>query len=106
MIKVRQTKLDLDKELCYVMSALFMSVPIYKVLEVIRMKLKDNTLNERTLLELDIIQLLGFCLSCTYFLFQGEYLISRSTGQPWAACFPWSPHCVQLVHGVFFNKRL
>ena len=57
------------------MSALLMSVLIDKMLEVIKVKLEeDNTLSERTQLEPDdIIWLLGLCLNCTYFLFQGEY---------------------------------
>ena len=52
-----------------------MSVPIDKALEVIKVTLEeDNTLSERTPLEPDdIIQLLGLCLKCMYFLFHGEY---------------------------------
>ena len=59
------------------MLALFTSVPIDKALLVIKEKLEeDNTLSERTPLEHDdIIQLLGLCLNCTYFLFQGEYYL-------------------------------
>ena len=54
-----------------------MSVPINKALEVIKLKLeKGDTLSERTPLNPDdIIQLLGLCLNCTYFLFQNEYYL-------------------------------
>ena len=43
----------------------------------IRIKLKeDNTVSERQPLEPDdIIGLLGLCMNCTYFIFQGEYYL-------------------------------
>ena len=59
------------------MSTLFTNVLIDNELEVITVKLEEyNTLSERILLEPDdIIRILGLCLNCTYFLFQGEYYL-------------------------------
>ena len=68
-------KLGPDEELrSYHVSVLFTSVPMDKALEVIKDRLlKDQDLERRTPLSPDdIIDLLGFCLNCTYFLFQGE----------------------------------
>ena len=57
------------------MSALFTSVPIDPALNIIKDLLdKDNTLKERTVMEVgDIILLLEFCLKNTYFSFQGQF---------------------------------
>ena len=57
------------------MSALFTSVPIDPALNIIKDLLdKDNTLKERTVMEVgDIILLLAFCLKNTYFSFQGQF---------------------------------
>ena len=59
----------------YDVSALFTSVPIDPALKVIKDLLdKDNTLKERTVMEVgDIILLLEFCLKNTYFSFQGQF---------------------------------
>ena len=65
---------DLDSQVAeseelrsYDVSALFTSVPVDKAVEVIRRKLeKDNTLKSRT-------NLLNFCLSCTYFVWDDEF---------------------------------
>ena len=59
----------------YDVSALFTSVPIDPALNVIKDLLeKDNTLKERTVMEVgDIIHLLEFCLKNTYFSFQGQF---------------------------------
>ena len=58
----------------YDVSALFISVPIDPALNIIKDLLdKDNTLKERTVMEVgDIILLLEFCLKNTYFSFQGQ----------------------------------
>ena len=58
----------------YDVSALFTSVPIDPALNIIKDLLdKDNTLKERTVMEVgDIILLLEFCLKNTYFSFQGQ----------------------------------
>ena len=59
----------------YDVSALFTSVPIDPALNIINDLLdKDNTLKERTVMEVgDIILLLEFCLQNTYFSFQGQF---------------------------------
>ena len=59
----------------YDVSALFTSVPIDPALKVIKDLLdKDNTLKERTAMEVgNIILLLEFCLKNTYFSFQGQF---------------------------------
>ena len=91
--EVREIMLDTNEMCSYDVSMLFMSILMYKVLEMIRVKLEeDNTLREResTPLALDgsICQtLLGLCCNGTYFLFQGEYqgksTISRFMILPW-----------------------
>ena len=59
----------------YDVSALFTSVPIDPALYIIKDLLdKDNTLKERTVMEVsDIIFLLDFCLKNTYFSFQDQF---------------------------------
>ena len=59
----------------YDVSALFTSVPIDPALNIIKdLLVKDNTLKERTVMEVeDIILLLEFCLKNTYFSFQGQF---------------------------------
>ena len=59
----------------YDVSAMFTSVPIDPALNIIKDLLdKDNTLKERTVMEVgDIILLLEFCLKNTYFSFQGQF---------------------------------
>ena len=59
----------------YDVSALFTSVPVDPALNIINDVLeKDNTLKERTVMEVrDIILLLEFCLKNTYFSFQDQF---------------------------------
>ena len=59
----------------YDVSALFTSVPIDPAFNIIKdLLVKDNTLKERTVMEVeDIILLLEFCLKNTYFSFQGQF---------------------------------
>ena len=59
----------------YDVSALFTSVPIDPALNIIKdLLVKDNTLKERTVMEVeDNILLLEFCLKNTYFFFQGQF---------------------------------
>ena len=74
--QVKQIKLEPGECLSsYDVSALFTSVPIDPALNIIKDLLdKDNTLKERTVMEVgDIILLLEFCLKNTYFSFQGQF---------------------------------
>ena len=59
----------------YDVSALFTSVPIDPALNIIKdLLVKDNTLKERTVMDVeDIILLLEFCLKNTYFSFQCQF---------------------------------
>ena len=101
--EVRELKLEPDEELrSYYVSALFTGVLTDKVLEVIKLKLEENnTLSERTLLEPDIIRLLGLCLNCTSCFTVST--TSRSTGLPWAPLF--HRLCVTCSWSLS-NKRL
>ena len=76
--EIRGISLEEDEELrSYDVTALFTSVPVDKALDIIENRLKeDPTLKDRTsLLPSDIAELLGICLKCTYFIFQGEYYL-------------------------------
>ena len=58
----------------YDVKALFTSEPTTKACNIIKQKLKEDTeLNQRTSLTIDIISLLEFCITSTYFSFQGKY---------------------------------
>ena len=59
----------------YDVTALFTSVPIQPVLNIIEQKLSnDKDLQQRTTMSIKhIIRLLEFCLRSTYFVFQGQY---------------------------------
>ena len=76
MEQAKQIKLEPGECLSsYEVSALFTSVPIDPVLNIIKDLLdKDTTLKERTVMEVgDIILLLEFCLKNTYFSFQDQF---------------------------------
>ena len=68
----------------YDVSALFTSVPVDPALNIIKNLLeKDQTLKERTVMEVsDIILLLEFCLKNTYFSFQDQFY-EQVEVQPW-----------------------
>ena len=55
--------------------ALFTSVPVQPAIQIVQNRLQqDNTLPQRTAMSIpQIISLLEFCLTQTYFLFQGKY---------------------------------
>ena len=88
----------------YDVSALFTSVPIDPALHIIKdLLVKDNTLKERTVMDVeDIISPFGILSQKTLtFLSQGQVLW---TG--WGCChgFPSQSHCSQLIHGVLGTK--
>ena len=55
--------------------ALFTSVPVQPAIQIVKQRLQqDNTLPQRTSMSISqITSLLEFCLTNTYFLFQGKY---------------------------------
>ena len=55
--------------------ALFTSVPVHPAIQIVKQSLQqDNTLPQRTSMSIpQITSLLEFCLTNTYFLFQGKY---------------------------------
>ena len=58
----------------YDVKALFTSVPTTKACIIIKQRLEDTELNQRTSLSIDdIISLLEFCITSTYFSFQGKF---------------------------------
>ena len=68
----------------YDVKALFTSVPTTKACIIIRQRLDEDTeLNQRTSLSIDnIISLLEFCITSTYFSFQGKFY-EQVEGLPW-----------------------
>ena len=67
--------------------ALFTSVPVQPSIQIVKQRLQqDNTLPQRTSMSIQqITSLLEFCLSHTYFLFQGKYyeqVQSAAMGSP------------------------
>jgi uncharacterized protein YifE (UPF0438 family) len=73
---VRNFRVEQDQELrSYDVTALFTSVPVNKAVECIRRKLEaDVTLKQRTdMSPAEICRLLELCLSCTYFVFDGQF---------------------------------
>ena len=59
----------------YDVKALFISVPVQPSIQIVKQRLQqDNTLPQRTSMSIPkITSLLEFCLTHTYFLFQGKY---------------------------------
>ena len=55
--------------------ALFTSVPVQPAIQIVKQRLQqDNTLPQRTSMSIpQITSLLEFCLTNTYFFFQGKY---------------------------------
>ena len=75
--------------------SLFTNTPIDKTLETIRERLEnDNTLKQRTKLDVDdIMELLEFVLTTTYFSFRGEICKQKfgaAMGSPLALLSPTS----------------
>ena len=85
---MRDVKLEKDEVLnSHDVVSLFTNVPIPETMDIIRDRLVgDSTLQERTLLEVsDIVELLKFCMSTTYFLFRGviyEQVYGTAMGSP------------------------
>ena len=74
--QLKEVKLQQDETIIsYDVKALFTSVPIQPVLNIIKNKLEnDQQLQQRTSMSVSqITSLLEYCLRSTYFAFQGEY---------------------------------
>ena len=74
--QLKEVKLQQDETIIsYDVKALFTSVPIQPVLNIIKNKLEnDQQLQQRTSMSVSqITSLLEYCLRSTYFVFQGEY---------------------------------
>ena len=74
--QLKEVKLQQDETIIsYDVKALFTSVPIQPVLNIIKNKLEnDQQLQQRTSVSVSqITSLLEYCLRSTYFVFQGEY---------------------------------
>ena len=83
--EIRKTKLEEGECITsYDVIALFTSIPVSSALEIIRNKLdQDADLPNRSIMTADnIIELLGFCLNNTYFLFQDVFM-NRQKELPW-----------------------
>ena len=80
----------------YDVKALFTSVPVQPSIQMVKHRLQqDNTLPQRTSMSIpQITSLLEFCLTHTYFLFQGKYY---EQVQGAAMGFPISP----LIANIF-----
>jgi hypothetical protein len=104
--EIRSYSLDEDEELrSFDVSALFTSVPVEKALEVVKERLtSDISLPNRTTLNPDeITRLLGLCLRCTYFTFQGEFYLQIHGA---AMGSPVSPIICNLYMEEFERKTL
>ena len=84
----------------YDVAALFTSVPIQPVINIIKEKLaNDSTLHQRTSMTIDHIStLLEFCLRSTSFVFQGQYYQQMEGA---AMGSPLSPIVANIFHGEF-----
>ena len=73
---IKKERVEVDEELrSYDVTALFTSVPVNKALRIIQARLEqDKTLKDRTRLSSkQVTSLLGVCLKCTYFVYNGVY---------------------------------
>ena len=86
--------IHLNEDQCMVpmmLRQLFTSVPTNKACIIIRQRLEEDLeLNQRTSLTIDdIISLLEFCITSTYFSFQASFM-SRWRVLPWVSLKPYS----------------
>ena len=79
--------------------ALFTSVPVHPAIQIVQNRLQqDNTLPQRTAMSIpQIISLLEFCLTQTYYLFQGKYY-KQTQGEAMGS--PISP----LIANIFMEE--
>ena len=89
----------------YDVTALFTSIPVPATLDIIRSKLnQDAELSNRTCMSADnIIELLGFCLNNTYFVFQ-EQFYEQTRGAAMGS--PISPIVANIFMEAFEKKAI
>ena len=89
----------------YDIKALFTSVPIKPVIDIIKTKLEnDNNLKSRTSMSIDhIISLLEYCLNSAHFVFQGQHYEQQEGA---AMGSPLSPIIANLYMENFETKAL
>ena len=104
--QLKQVKLQQDETIIsYDIEALFTSVPIQPVLDIIKNKLEnDQQLQQRTSMTVShITSLLEYCLRSTYFVFQGEYYKQLEGA---AMGSPLSPIIANIYMEEFETKAL
>ena len=99
-------KIKLEEEECitsYDVTALFTSIPVASSLEIMRSKLEqDAHLPNRSIMTADnIIELLGFCLNNTYFVFQ-DVVYEQTKGAAMGS--PISPIVANIYMEAFENR--
>ena len=104
--EIRKTKLE-ERECItsYGVTALFTSTPVSSALEIIRNKLEqDADLPNRSIITADnIIELCGFCLNNTYFLFQ-DMFYEQTKGAAMGS--PVSPIVANIYMEAFENRAI
>ena len=104
--QLKEVKLQQDETIIsYDIKALFTSVPIQSVLDIIKNKLEnDQQLQQRTSMTVShITSLLEYCLRSTYFVFQGEYYEQLEGA---AMGSPLSPIIANIYMEEFETKAL
>ena len=103
--EIRKTKLEEGECITsYDVTVLFTSIPVASALEIIRSKLEqDADLPNRTIMTADnIVELLGFCLNNTYFVFQ-DVVYEQTKGAAMGS--PISPIVANIYMEAFENSH-
>ena len=104
--EINNTKLEEGECITsYDVSALFTSIPVASAINIIKNRLKQDTeLPNRTIMSANnIIDLLGFCLLNTYFLFQGQFF-EKTNGAAMGS--PVSPTVANLYMEAFEHRAI
>ena len=103
--KLKEMKLEEGECITsYDVTALFTSIPVPSALDIIKKKLEqDAELPNRTIMSADnILELLGFCLNNTYFVFQETYEQTKGA----AMGSPISPIIANIFMEAFENRAI
>ena len=104
--EIRNTKLEEGECITsYDVTALFTSVPVSSALHIIKKRLEQNTdLPNSSIMTADnIMELLGFCLNNTYFLFQ-DCFYEQTKGAAMGS--PVSPIVANIYMEAFENRAM